>query len=448
MKTRNLLILIAALALCVGLTYWSRSHGRNAGAPAMVGREVLPGLPVNSVAKIVLRNADGTITMAKVNGIWVSVDKFNYPLNFTQVRTFLQTLADLKIGQCVRASKSQLPNLQLVQPGEKAADQKNSIGTSIVLKNAAGKEIASMLLGKLHRSEPTENTGSTIPRDFGGMPDGRYVMVKGNVLLISNTMELVPTSPTAWFDTQLCNVQIGDVTDLLVDGPIRAPIRVSRQAQSGDLVLEGLEAGKKTSKTDADSMAGALGYFRFEDVADPALPDVQTGLDKAVSFTIKTRNGTVYNLKIGKTAEGSKNRYAKLTVSFEPPPTTAETQAAPTTPGSKTNAASVAAAQAKQREAIAREEANTLNAGVKPWTYLVSEAVVRWCMKDRATLMMAAKAETPSVVEEIVPPPPLPPMPPIETNITEAAPAPEQPAKEAKKSKKTRKSRSKKTSDS
>ena len=431
MKARNLLILIAALALCAGLAYWSRSHGRNAGAPAMVGREVLPGLPVNSVAKIVLRNADGTITMAKVNGVWVSSDKFNYPLNFTQVRTFLQTLAGLKIGQCVRASKLQLPNLQLIQPGGKTAELKNRVGTSIVLENAAGKEVASMLLGKLHRSEPTENMGSTIPRDFGGMPDGRYLMVNGNVLLISDTMEFVPASPNAWFDTQLCNVQIGDVTDLFVDGPGRAHIHLFRQAQSGEWDLEGLEAGKKTSKTDADSMAGALGYFRFEDVADPALTDAQTGLDKAVSFTVRTQNGTVYNLKIGKMVEGIKDRYTKLAVSFEPPPDKA---APPPTPGSETNAASIAAAQAKQREAIAREEANALDAKLKPWTYLVDEAVVKWCMKDRSTLILETKEEKKSVAKETVAPPP-PPLPPMETRIPVITPTAGQPAKEATKTK-------------
>jgi hypothetical protein len=49
------------------------------------------------------------------------------------------------------------------------------------------------------------------------------------------------------------------------------------------------------------------------DVADPALPETETGLDRPVEFALKTHDGTTYTVRIGKkTEEGA--AFARISV--------------------------------------------------------------------------------------------------------------------------------------
>src|ERR1035437_6052813 len=116
MKNRLLVLVTAALVLGAGawlVTYRSTARAR----ATVVGTKVLPALPLDQVARIVIRAPGGTnTTLVRLNEQWVVAERANYPADFAKLREVVQKLTDLKVRQVVRVSPDQLADLGLMPP--------------------------------------------------------------------------------------------------------------------------------------------------------------------------------------------------------------------------------------------------------------------------------------------------------------------------------------------
>src|SRR5579859_5400393 len=165
-----ILLVLVAIVGAAGLLIRQKNSNSWHGAAA-IGEKLLPNLPVNDVAQLVIKSGADSVTLARENNLWRVHERNNYPANFSQISELILKLADLKASQNQDVGPSQLGRFELLPPG---AGQ--GTATSIELKDQGGKSLGLLLLGKKHMKKPS---GGSQPGGMGddGWPDGRYVMV-------------------------------------------------------------------------------------------------------------------------------------------------------------------------------------------------------------------------------------------------------------------------------
>jgi hypothetical protein len=386
MKFKQLAILgLCAVVLAIVAVKMSRNETHRT-SPSQIGNLVLPdlGKSVNDIATILIRSSSTTTRIARVEGIWRVPGKYAYPADFSKVRDLLTKLVDLKILQALRASPSLLTDLQL----EVGSSAPESAATLIDLQDADGKTRATLRLGKPRVREPSAAGAGP----YGAYPDGRFVATDNNHLyLVGETLDECASSEKEWLDSEFLNVNASDLTSIEVAGLTSGVVRVERAAQGGELALQGLPPDQAADPAKLTSLAAALSYLRFEDIADPKLTPDQTGLDKPVVFKGRTRQGEVYTVRVGKSPEGDTRRYVSATVAFEAPP--------PPAPG--TNATQVAALKAEaEAQKKTADAAQQLNAKLSPWVYLINSLQAEAMTKGRADLIAVKQEENQATIPE------------------------------------------------
>ncbi|MBU4459469.1 MAG: DUF4340 domain-containing protein, partial [Verrucomicrobia bacterium] len=208
MKTNKLMTLILVAAALVGAAVWMQSQKSRARRPAAgAGEPVLTALQkpdvLNTVEALSLVTADSTVRVAKVGGVWVAPDRHNYPVKFEDVRQFIRTLADLKVGQSIPGGEKELASLNLRAPSAATGAAEEGAGTLVTVSDKGGKALASLILGK------TRTRGGEM-----SFPDGRFVLADGKPALVAETFNSLPAKSVDWMDTQLVDVFSSDLSSL------------------------------------------------------------------------------------------------------------------------------------------------------------------------------------------------------------------------------------------
>jgi hypothetical protein len=376
MKGKQLIILTLLALVLGGLALWSTRKEAHRTTPSQMGRKLLPDLQqkLNDVNAIVIRSASGTATVGRLDGIWRVGGRQNYPAEFGKVRDLLTKLADVKILQAMRSSPNLLKDLQLAAEG--GADGQ---ATVIELQDKTGKALASLRVGKPRTRAPATEEMSA----YGSLPDGRFVAV-GNeqVYLIGDPLNELAAADRDWLDHDLFTVNNSDLVALTVTGATTGVARLERPASGGEWVMTGLPAGKVLDSSKATGLASAMGFLRFEDLADSQLTPAQTGMDQPVTVQGKTLKGEIYTVRIGKATEDNVYRYASFSAAFEAPPEPA--------PTGGTNDAAVAKARAEEQARTAAD-VKQLNDKISPWVYLLNRYQVESLIKGQADLIKDAQ---------------------------------------------------------
>lgn len=359
MKLKQLcVLLIVAIALALMAVRMSRNETRRS-TPSQIGNKVLPALEtsINDISLIVVSSPSATTRVARIDGIWRVPGRHNYPADFAKVRALLTKLVDLKILQAIRTSPAILTDLQLGS----SASAPEAAATVIDLQDKQGSMLATLKVGKPRlRSAPDSEMNP-----YGSFPDGRFVATDDqHVYLVGDALNELVTTEKDWLDADFLNVNASDVTFIEVTGATSGVARVERASPSGEMVLKDLKEGQEADSAKLNSLAAALSFLRFDDIADPKLTPEQTGLDKPVIFKSRTRKGEVFTVRLGKSPEGDPRRYVAATVAFE---------ATPAAPPAGTNATQVAAAQAQAEEQAKTAAAvQQLNTKISSWVYLIN----------------------------------------------------------------------------
>ena len=291
---RKQFIILLVVVLVLGAAGWIiRQHNNTSwqsGGQA-IGEKLLPNLPVNDIAQIHIQSGAGDLTLARKDDRWRVHERGDYPADFSRISDLLLKLADLKVIQSDEAGPSQLGRYELLPPGPATG-----AGTLVEMKDASGKTVASLLLGKNHMKQGGGNS------QFGDSgPDGRYVMTgaaQGSVALISDPLDTITAAPKDWLDKTFFKIE--NPKSITATFPATTNSwKLVRASETNDWQLADAKPGEKLDSTKLGEVVSPFNSPSFDDVAAGA-----AALTNATALTVETFDGFTYAAEIGTQADG------------------------------------------------------------------------------------------------------------------------------------------------
>jgi len=319
MNRKSFLILLGLVAILGGaglalfwndLSAWRKSD-------AKIGSKLFEKLAVNDVAQIQLTDGKGSVRLVIKDKRWTVEQRNGYGANNQDIGDLLIKLTDLKVVQTESVGESLLPRLNLVDPGKdaktdakgdnKADDKVDAKGTRLELFDAAGKSMASILLGK--KVIKTEDSPLPIKPQT---PVGRYVLMPGSptVLVVSDALVVAEANAGRWLAKNFFKAE--RIRALAVSGD-GAQWKISRPEEYGQWKFA--DSGGELDASAAVGAVNALAGLAFNDVAIDVKADA---LAKARTFVAETYDNLSYTVKIAKKAEGD-DYYLTVAIAGEPP---------------------------------------------------------------------------------------------------------------------------------
>src|SRR5262245_35235539 len=309
MNRKQFLILVVVLVVLGGaglaLVWQDIADYRASGAK--IGAKLLPDLKVADVAELRLQDAKDQTTLARTEKGWVVKERGGYPASFQDISDFLIKLIELKVTQSEQVGASLLPRVELAEPGAK-----EGVGTLIEMKDAAGKPLARLIVGKKVLKKDPMNP---LPAAKDGVPAGRYVLppnARDTVVVVSDPLNSVSASPGRWLNKEVFKA---DRIRTLAGGPegAAAAWKIARTEEWGQWKFAG--GGGTLNPGAAVSATNKLGSLAFEDVAEGGSTET-TG--KPVVAVAETFDNLVYRVKATK-RKNSNDYLVGFTVTGEPP---------------------------------------------------------------------------------------------------------------------------------
>ena len=269
------LIILAAVAVVLGGAAYFLNSGSKGSSPRLNGKAVVPGFDASQVAqieigtKLALAAGDKGWTVATLNG---------YPADREKIVENLLKIRELKVGQVIRGKKLETT-------------------TPVVLKDAAGKELAKLELGPKH-----EKWGH-----------GRYAKFEGESVLVSDALDAFEGDAKQWCNTRIASIPSTDVTAVSYKHG-KELVELTKGTNS-TWVLKGLTAKEELDTSKTYSLDSALSYLDFNSVADPKLTEAELGFSTGSIYTVTYKDGsnTVKRVAtVGNTVKDGTDRYFKL----------------------------------------------------------------------------------------------------------------------------------------
>ncbi len=164
MTSKQLVILVIAAGV-FGVAAYLLSSGSKPSGAKLNGKAIFPDLAISDVARVEFGDK---LTLASGDGGWTVETFHGYPADHAKLAENLLKLTELKVGQVVRGMKLESSD-------------------ALVLKDAAGKAIASLTLGEKHAK-------------WG---HGRYAAFAGETVLVSDSLDAFDNGWRAWVDTKI-----------------------------------------------------------------------------------------------------------------------------------------------------------------------------------------------------------------------------------------------------
>ncbi len=383
MNRNHLTLLLAGVIVFGSLGLWyqqAREESYRAGGAGM-GSKLLADLPVNEVAQITIRQATGELTLTRKEDGWQVKERDGYKASFQNISDFLRKAAELKVVQSERAGPSQLPRLELVEPGKST----NAAGTLVEFRDKDGKALRAVLLGK----KQVKKTEQASPFGGGEFPVGRWVMdpkSSGEVALVSEVFNEIEARPEQWLDKEFIRIEKVRSIRYLASAATNAWSLV-RENEGVEWKLADAKPSEQLDPAKASALGNPLASAAFTDVVIGKKP-AETGLDKPTVIELETFDQFTYTLKVG-AKSGEEASHFAVTVSAK--------SLLPRVPGKdekpedKTRLDKEHADKTKvQQEKLATEKR------FEKWTYLISRWTVDPFLKDRAHFLAEKKPEGPT----------------------------------------------------
>ena len=295
---KKLLILVIAAAALLGAAYLLK--GRSQKTPNVVGHKILPAFNISDVTRVEITGAK-SLTLASGEAGWTVDALHGYPADGKKILDELLKLKELKAGQ-------------------PAAGISNAAPTVVILKDAAGKELAKLEMGEQHRSAPR---GEMAQFGGGGYPDGRYVAFEGTTVVVNDALDAFNGDPKKWVDTKIGGITASDVKEVTY---AKGTETVKLTRKDSTWTLEGLGPKEELDTSKTYSLDSALSYLNFSDVVDPKKTEAELGFATGAVYTATLKNGITYTAKVGNKI-GADSAF-KVSAAFKPVGTNATENAA------------------------------------------------------------------------------------------------------------------------
>jgi hypothetical protein len=393
MRAKSLVVLIVLAVILVAVAYLtSLRQTQFATADKTIGTFIFPKLQepdvINSIDKIEFITANNTVMVQRVDNNWTAPSKYGYRIEFDKIRDFLITVSKLKVGSSIPDDKKELQNLHLISPIDTSASTNVTTGTLINLYAQSNKVVASLLLGKEH----TRTTGESPWSRYGGFPDGRYILVNNKAYMVTETFHNIPSTDKDWLDKLLVNVQSSDIQEITVTETNDVTITLKRPETGGDLKFDDLTPTQEMDTAKVNSLSGVFSYLELYDVVDPRITDTELGLDKPTICIAKTKNGQIYTLKLGKFYKETKDRYARLSVEYNPPPEPEKASDTATKPADEKQAEEAKKKKKEEQEKL-RKETQELNEKLAKWVYVIRDYKIENVVGSHSAFVKEKKIE-------------------------------------------------------
>jgi hypothetical protein len=380
MNRKQLIMLLVALAVIGGasLLLMQRRQQAWTASETTIGQKLLNNFQMNDIAAIHIKG-DTDLELDKKDGRWRVEARSGYPANFSQISELLIKMGDLKVAQSEPIGASQLGRMHLAEPG-KGADS----ATLLEFKDASGKVLDSLLLGKKHTQKSERPSPMSMGED--GFADGRYVMLHsdpGDVFTVSDALNSVDPKPATWLDKDFFKVEKPKMISFVSTNASNS-WTISRESETAPWVLADLKPGEVLDSNKLSSLSSTLSYPNFVDLAGDQSP-AKTGLDKPLALSIETFDHFTYNIKIGnKTPESDYNLNVNVTAAAPAERTPGKDEK----PDDKKRLDKEFADKTKQFATKLDQEK-----ALDKWTYVVNSWLIDPLIRDRAQLMVDKKDE-------------------------------------------------------
>jgi hypothetical protein len=377
MKGKQLVILLVLGVVLGGAWFITSKRNKASWSESGAGGGKIVDFPINDVAQVVIKTAGEELNLVKKADAWTVKERADYPASFEQVSGLIRKVWELKPVQDVKIGASQLPRLELVEPGKG-----DKSGTLVQFLGADGKALSAVLVGKKHlrKSDGGEMDFGGGGGD-GGLPVGRYVKTAdgSKVSLVSETLDEIDPKPERWLAKDF--IKIEGPKSIAVSGP--QTWSVSRESVSGEWKLAD---AKPEEKLDAGKTSALGSILASASINDVLAPDAKLE-DPTTTAVIETFDGFRYELKIGKA--NAENHPVLVNVSGNFPKE--RTPGKDEKPEDKTRLDGEFVLKQKQlEEKLAKEKK------LEGRAYLVAKYAVEPLLKDRAALFPDKPAETAS----------------------------------------------------
>ena len=176
MSNKNLILMTVAAVVLGGAAYLLNGSSK-AGSPKLNGQLILPGLKVDEVASVTFGDK---FKVASGADAWTVETYHGYPVDRSKLSDALIKLTELKVGQVARGKTIDKP-------------------TDLILRDAAGKELAKLPLGEKHAK-------------WG---HGRYAAFKGETVLVSDTLDAFDGEGKSFVETKIVDTPYISFSDIV-----------------------------------------------------------------------------------------------------------------------------------------------------------------------------------------------------------------------------------------
>jgi hypothetical protein len=378
MNRKQFILLLAVLgvlgAIGLGLVWQDLAVYRASGAK--IGAKLLPKLKIADVAQVRLQDAKHEVTLVRKEKSWVVQERGGYPASFQEISDLLIKLVELKVTQSEHVGASLWPRVELADPGKG-----DGVGTAIEFKDAAGKPLARLVLGKKVLKKDPMNP---LPAAKDGVPAGRYVRVDGAgdiIVVVSDPLEKAVAEPGRWLNREFFKAE--RIRTLAVGQGGGAPRwMIARAEEWGQWKFAA--GGGDLNPSAAVSATNKLSALTFKDVAvDPKA----LAAGKPVFVVATTFDGLSYAVRLTRVAKGD-DYLLGFTVTGElPKQRAAEKGEKPEEKERRDKEFSEA--RKRMAERIAAEKA------LAKWTYVIAGSEIEPLLKSRDDMLAPKRGEKP-----------------------------------------------------
>ncbi len=318
MKSKTFIILLALCAVLGLLTYFISGSGKQTAKTADTASDVfLSELPVNDITSISIKDKENTLELEKGESVWEVKSSFGYPADFGKIAEFAKKLKDCKVGRSFEATEDMRLRLALYSPDEQNVKElkDENKGTLVTLKNKENKVLADIIIGNA--------------REAASGSGGHYMMNAGGntVYLVDKDFKFMDKKSSDWIRTDLLDVKAEDVEEVICkdrkNDTVLYTLKRPEKGKNPEFVHP--PEGKKMIPSKINNVFSALGSFKIDGVADPAMTAADTGTEN-ICLIYRMFDGTEYTACPGSASkEDAEKFYFRASASYTEPPSEEKT---------------------------------------------------------------------------------------------------------------------------
>lgn len=307
-------IIAIVLGIAVGAVKLTQKDTTKSATKRASGQTLFESFPAADVAALEIKGVGGAVNIVRKDGKWTINERDGYPANSTYLNEFLRTLSDLKVKRGMEAGPSFAPRFGMDEGASKAEDR----GLTATFKDASGKELAKVSLGKNIES-------GADPGQFGGAASvGRYIRNhadESGFYAISEMFPSVSDDAARWLNDEFFSPEKIKSISISQKGKDEIAWKLVRDTEDAEFKLEGATGSEVLDNTATTPLKSLLSYARFNDVITPDKVAERANADEKRSAVIETFEGLTYKLAItpSKTDAASDDVMLTVNVSAELP---------------------------------------------------------------------------------------------------------------------------------